>query len=186
MAGGNLDLTIPLSTFLSTAVSDGTWNDIVGTLKSDEPGEEAAASQIYRYGGQLWSNIEDDMFLACYAYMQGYQVQTIATSDATPTAGPTVDTLLADRDAFYTRVTVTARHTSTAGFVLQAELGGLFYRTGGVVLVAAPVKTITRVGFTTADADMTISGNVVSVTVTGEAATDITWDVSVTESRRLS
>lgn len=59
-------LTEDLATFLAKSVSDGTYADIVQTLKTDQVGEEAAATQIAIAAGQLWSNVEDDFFLASY------------------------------------------------------------------------------------------------------------------------
>lgn len=55
-----------LAQFLAKAVSDGTWDDVIETLKVDEPGKEAAASQISVAAGQLWSNVGDDLFKLTY------------------------------------------------------------------------------------------------------------------------
>jgi hypothetical protein len=70
-----IDFTVTLTDFLATAVSDGTWEDILDTLKFDEVGEEAAASQIDGAGGQLWSNMVDDFVLT--AYMNHYQARKV-------------------------------------------------------------------------------------------------------------
>lgn len=45
---------------LATAVSDGTYSDVLETAKIDRTGEEAAATQIAEYPGQLIANLWDD------------------------------------------------------------------------------------------------------------------------------
>lgn len=58
--------TETLAAFLAKAVSDGTFDDVVTTLKIDNPGEEAAATQIQLAAGQIWSNVVDDFIKATY------------------------------------------------------------------------------------------------------------------------
>lgn len=60
------DFNDSLAVFLASAVSDGTYDDILTTLKFDEVGNEALATQIDGAGGQLWSNVADDYILATY------------------------------------------------------------------------------------------------------------------------
>ncbi len=60
------DFDDSLAVFLAGAVSDGTFSDVIVTLKFDEIGNEALASQIDAAGGQLWSNVFDDYLQATY------------------------------------------------------------------------------------------------------------------------
>ena len=60
------DFTVPLSTFLASSISDGTYSDLLETLKFDEIGNEAQATDIPSAAGQLWSNLADDYVLATY------------------------------------------------------------------------------------------------------------------------
>ena len=184
MADSNLNYRIPLSTFLATAVTDGTWSDVVVTTKNDEPGKTASALSIEDAGGQLWSNLVDDSWLEQYRIHEGAGLVTVDTTDATPDV-TIIDTLTVDGNAAYIRVTVTARDTGTDGNVLEAHLGGLYYRTGGDVLVANPISTVTIAGFTSATASIAPSGDNVEVTVTGEGGTNISWDVTIDADRRL-
>jgi hypothetical protein len=61
-----IDFDVTLADFLATAVSDGTWDDILDTLKFDEVGNEAAATEVDGAGGQLWSNMVDDYIITAY------------------------------------------------------------------------------------------------------------------------
>lgn len=184
MADSNLDYRIPLATFLATAVSDATWFDVIQKLKNDEPGKEAAASDIDEAGGQLWSNLVDDSWLEQYRIHEGAGLVSVDTTNATPIV-TAIDTLTADGNAAYIRITVTARDTTTDGNVLEASFGGTYYRTGGAVLVANPITNVTIAGFTTASAAIGVSGDIVQVTLTGEAATNISWDITIDADRRL-
>lgn len=183
MSGGNLNYRIPLSTFLATSVSDATYTSVVETLKTDEPSETVAASGIPTHGGQLWSNLVDDEFLEQYRIHEGAGLVSVDTTDATPSV-TVIDTLTSDGNAAFIRITVTARDTTTDGKVLEANFGGLYYRTAGSVLVANPISTVTIAGFTTATASISVSGDDVRVTLTGEA-TNISWDITIDADRRL-
>ena len=187
MSDSNLDLQTPFATFLAAPVSDGTWSDVLVSLKSDDPGKETAATAIEFAGGQLWANQIDNMFNQSYRVFQGNKFFPVDTTDATPDSTSTIDTLTADGDAAYVRVTIIARDPGSPAFVLEQHLGGTFYRSGGAVLVLNPILTAPAlVGFTTAIAAIIVTGDVVAVEVTGEAATNITWSVTVDESRRLA
>lgn len=61
-----IDFSMPLATFLSQIVSDGTYGDIIQVPKMDETGRTAAASRIRESAGQLWANLMDDMFKAMW------------------------------------------------------------------------------------------------------------------------
>jgi|GEM_PF-5537163 len=59
-----IDFNQTLSSFLATAVSDGTWADVTDALKVDDVA--AAATDITANAGQLWGNVMDDMFKATW------------------------------------------------------------------------------------------------------------------------
>ncbi len=59
-------LTEDLATFLAKAVSDGTYSDVVDTLKVDDTGLETPATGITTAEGQLWSNLLDDWLKTAY------------------------------------------------------------------------------------------------------------------------
>jgi hypothetical protein len=90
-----------LAQFLATPVDDGTWEDVLGTLKIDNPGEEASATEIELAAGQFWSNMVDDYIKATYPLVKGITAslpprkQTITTQVITG-----VDTALVDLLAF--------------------------------------------------------------------------------------
>ncbi len=169
-----IDFSIPLATFLATAISDGFFSDILQQLKVDDPGEEADATDIDAAGGQLWSNIVDDFMLETYAPLQGAEDRTVNTVDATPDAF-TVFTLAADADAVYIRIRVAAR-TAAVSEILEAEVAGTFYRTAdGFVSVLNPISSQSDVGLAGATVVLAPSGNDVVVTLTGLGGTPIEW-----------
>lgn len=179
----SIDLSIPLATFLATAVDDGTYSDIIETLKFDRAGQEAAATQQDEFSGQLWSNLQDDMFLTLYALNQGRRDYELDTVDAA-TDSDTLATLAVDGDAYNIEAMVIAK-TATDGEVVHARLGGLFYRTGGSVLVMAPTKTLSQVGLAGVDANLVISGDDVNLEVTGAVGFTIAWTGRVTTVQEL-
>ena len=62
--------TEDLAAFLAKPVSDGTYADVFGTLKVDQAGEEASATEIQQYAGQLLGNGVDDFIQAAYPYIR--------------------------------------------------------------------------------------------------------------------
>jgi hypothetical protein len=60
-----------LAQFLAKPVSDGTYGDVTDTLKIDQPGFEAQATEIQVAAGELWSNMVDDFILAAYPLIKG-------------------------------------------------------------------------------------------------------------------
>ncbi len=66
--------TEQLSTFLAKSVSDGTYADVIGTLKTDSPGLEAPATGIATASGQLLSNLVDDYIQASYPAVQNVAI----------------------------------------------------------------------------------------------------------------
>jgi hypothetical protein len=179
-----VDFSIPLTTFLTTAISDGTWADVFGDLKFDRVGYEAAASQIAAAGGQLWSNGLDDMFKSVWALNPGRKDYTLSTSGAV-TDSQVIATLDTNGDLWRIAGIVTGRSAST-GEVASARIGGHFYRDGGTVLPLDVTHTIVQVGFATVDAELDIDGDDVVVLVTGEAGFDITWHVRIDHAEQIS
>lgn len=179
-----VDFSIPLADFLATAVSDGTYSDIIETEKQDKAGAEASATEIKDFYGQLLGNLRDDFFLAVYTQLQGSQVTTLSTVGAV-TDSLTVATLPSNGDAYYIEVTVVAK-TSGSAELVQASLSGTYYRSGGTVFPLGPIHTVNQIGLAGADADLVISANDVDVVVTGVAAKSIGWDVIVKSVRELS
>ena len=173
-----IDFSIPLATFLATAISDGFFSDILQQLKVDDPGEEADATDIDAAGGQIWSNIVDDFMLETYTLLQGAEDRTVNTVDATPDAF-TVFTLAADADAVYVRARIVARSAAVSE-ILEAEVAGTFYRTAdGFVSVLNPINTLAQVGLGASTVVLAASGNDVVLTVTGEVATPLEWTESI-------
>jgi hypothetical protein len=68
-----------LAAFLAKPVSNGTYADVFGTLKFDQAGEEASATEIQQYAGQLLGNGVDDFIQAAYPY-----IRQIAQGGVTP------------------------------------------------------------------------------------------------------
>lgn len=181
-----IDFSIPLATWLSSAVSDGTWSNVAQDLKVDEPGQAAPATAISTAAGQLWANMVDDFILNVYGINQGAKSYETTTADAVPVSLATLATLTTDGDAY--RIQVEAQGKTDAaggGEVLDATLGGLYYRTGGAVLVLNPVSSVSRVGLTTAAPALVVVGDDVTLNATGEAATNIKWTARAVEVREI-
>ncbi len=187
MSGGNLDLTIPKLTFLATSVSDATWGSVVVTAKTDEPGDEAKASEIPTAGGQLWSNLQDDMFDASYDINQGWVTGSQATGDAVDTAVRTLDTLTVDGESVFIDLVVHATWDASPANFLEAPLSGLYRRhSAGTISVVNP-ETANFPSFGTfAFASIVVNGDAIELHVQGEAATAITWRFTVNKLRRIS
>jgi len=61
-----VDLTKLLSTFLGETVAGGTYDDVLQTLKKDKAGFEGSATDSKNFAIQVWSNLQDDMFLTTW------------------------------------------------------------------------------------------------------------------------
>jgi len=59
-----VDFSQELSAFLASAVSNGTWADVIDALKADAV--PAQATDITAVAGQLWANVQDDLFKATW------------------------------------------------------------------------------------------------------------------------
>jgi len=181
-----IDFSIPLSTWLASAVSDGTWSNVAQDLKVDEPGQAAPATAISTAAGQLWANMVDDFILNVYGINQGAKSYETTTTDAAPVTLATLATLSSDGDAYVIRVEAQAKTDAAAGGeVLDAAVAGVYYRTGGVVLVLNPTATVSRVGLTTAAPALVVVGDDVTLTATGELATNIKWTARAVEVREI-
>lgn len=80
-----------LAQFLAKSVSDGTQADVFNTLKTDAPGQEAAATAISTVSGQLLSNGLDDFFQASYPLLRGV-ARNLASEFGVVADGVTDDT----------------------------------------------------------------------------------------------
>lgn len=185
MADDNLDLTIPYNTWIAQTIGDGTWADVIVRTKNDKPGNLVDATEIKDFGGQLVANVWDDMFVENYRIHQGNQLISHDSASDDKDDIATLDTLTVNGDAVYIRATVMARVAGTPGKVFEAHLGGTFYRDGGTISVLNPVSALSLAGFTTATAVIIVSGDDIVARVQGENVTDITWDYTIDELRRL-
>lgn len=88
-----------LAQFLAKPVSDGNYGDVSDTLKVDQPGQEAAATEISVAAGELWSNMVDDFILSSYPLIKGITAglpprkETLATQVVTGVDAPLAATL---------------------------------------------------------------------------------------------
>lgn len=82
--------TEDLATYLAKPVSDGTNVDLVQTLKVDEVGKEALASQIFEAAGELYGNTLDDFVLAAYPLIREVATGLFAGDITLNTASPTL------------------------------------------------------------------------------------------------
>ncbi len=92
--------TLSLDDLLATAVSDGTYADVVETVKTDASGQEAAATQIAEYGGQLISNLADDSIIRVVQMYYG-STKLWKAADATARNALGSDDDLATNDLCY-------------------------------------------------------------------------------------
>jgi len=100
MSDGSVTFNISLDAFLATAVSDGTWADVFQTAKVDDVA--TPASQIKDYGGRLWSNGIDDLFLASYQQLyKGVKLWSVADAAERDALGSDDD--LAANDLLFKR-----------------------------------------------------------------------------------
>jgi hypothetical protein len=112
--------SLSLADLLATAVSDGTYSDVVETTKTDASGQAAAATDIAEYGGQLISNLWDDATIrVVQMYDRGTKVWLPADAAARDAIGSDDDLeanalcMLADTKALYYCVSVDGGSAST-------------------------------------------------------------------------
>lgn len=114
------DFDDSLTTFLAGSISDGTYADLLTTLKFDRVGEEAVATEIDSNAGQLWANLADDYILATYdSFYRATKVWRRADDAARDALGSddglAVDDIgyTEDRNCFFFVVTVDGPSAST-------------------------------------------------------------------------
>lgn len=178
------DFSVPLATWLADTYDDATYADVFQALKYDRVGYEAAASQLVAGAGQLWSNGVDDFILYVYAHNPGRKDYTLSTSGAT-TDSQLLATLDTNGQLWRIEGIVTGR-TATQGEVVSCKIGGHYYRAAGSVSTLDLTHTVARATLASADADIVVTGDNVSVVCTGEAAKDITWHVRITMAEQIS
>jgi len=176
------DFTIPLATFLATAISDGDWGDVLDVEKVDEVGKLVPASQIKDAAGELWVNLIDDVVQKVWELNPGredYQLDTVGAVTDT-------ESLITLADGEFTdikvRVMALTAANSERGFI---DVEGQFYRDTTVKvlqLISSPVQ----VGLTGITANLVINSNDVELVVTGIAAKTIEWQARVEHVRRFT
>jgi hypothetical protein len=89
--------SLSLADLLATAVSDGTYSDVVETTKTDAAGQEAAATDISEYGGQLVANVYDDATIrVIQMYYGGTKLWKVADATARDALGSDDDLAVDD------------------------------------------------------------------------------------------
>lgn len=100
---------------------------------------------------------------------------TASTTDATPTTVTTITTE-AGEVIWFEIITIGLQTDSTKGIEVTQVYT---YRNNGGTLSNIGVSKTGNSDFTTADSGISVSGNDINITVTGEAATNIEWSVQV-------
>ena len=84
-----IDFSQTLAAFLASAVSDGTWDDVIEALKVDQ--SAAQATDITENAGQLWANVVDDMFKATWdKFFSSRKLWAFADATARDNSGSSV------------------------------------------------------------------------------------------------
>jgi len=182
------DFTIPWATFLATAIGDGTFADILSTLKTDEPGEIADATDIEFYCGQLWSNLGDDFLAAVYQNHPGLKSYTHASTNATPTAAITFPTYTADGETWRYEGIATASEDGSAANRASCKFSATIVRTATTVFtILDPVSTVVDSGLPAMACALAQVGatNDIALYITGIAGTNITWNIRVTMAEQV-
>jgi hypothetical protein len=179
-----VDLNLTYAEQTAVNVSNGTYSDVITTLKVDSPGDVAAALDIPESGGQLWSNFVDDYIRATWNSLQGQEVLSVQTTDATPDVSNILTTLTVDGDSAWISLRVQAK-TGSAAEVVSGNLSGMVYRTGGSILIMDPGKNISNVGLAGVDIGVDILGDDVRLEITGIGATVIQWTIYVTDVKEV-
>jgi len=179
-----VDLTKTFAQFLAVAISDGTFSDVLLTLKTDEPGEAAPATAIPVACGELWANILDDFIRAIWDQHLGAEILTQSTTDATPTLVKTLATLTTNGDYIRIKTEINSKTDIAAGGELHTQtLEVIAWRASGTTNVAIFTDVKARVGLITTDATITINGDDVELKVIGEVAKNLSWTIVVSENR---
>lgn len=104
------------------------------------------------------------------------------TTDATPTTGTVIfpdftPVVLSGTTSCWFEAEVLGFGV-TNSLAYGAKLFGVFKRTGGTVTQVSTTDKVEKTDFSKATSDFVISGSNISVQVTGEASTDIDWNMS--------
>ena len=151
-----IDFNDSLAVFLATAVSDGTYDDLLTTLKFDKVGEEAQATDIDAAAGQLWSNVVDDYIKATYpSHYRATKTWRVADNAERDALGS--DDGLAVDDIGYTE------DTNDLFFVVSVD--GAASSTWAAISSAAETLAATlAAGNTTDGTELTVTGGFTGVT----------------------
>jgi hypothetical protein len=177
-----------LADLLATAVSDGTYADVLETTKTDASGQEAAATQISEYGGQLISNLWDDATIrVVQMYDRGTKVWLPADAAARDAIGSDDDLeadalcMLADTKAMYYCVSVDGGSASTwaalpatgnvAGPGASTDLAVARWDGAGGATLQNSVVIISDLGAISGVTDITLSGTIDGRNVSADGTT---------------
>jgi hypothetical protein len=169
------DLAFTYAEQAAIAVSDGTFADVITTLKTDDTGLEAPASAISKYSGQLWANFVDDYMRATWDSLQGLAVFSAQTPDASPVLIDVAE-LPNSGDASWLDFRFHAK-TSTPGEVITGTICGMIYNNAGVLQPIGDGGTL----FTTAPlaaaggVEWAFLGTTAKLELTGVAGKVIQW-----------
>ena len=176
------DLSLTYAEQVAVVVSDGTYSDVITTLKTDGTGLEAPASAISKHGGQLWPNFVDDYMRATWDSLQGLAVLGLQTPDAA-LVSLNVAELPASGDAVWLSFRYQAK-TATPGEVVSGSMSGLFYNNAGVLTSAGDTSAnFPSVPLAAAVIDWGMSGTTVQLDVTGVAGKLIQWTIYQLDSK---
>jgi hypothetical protein len=178
-----VDLRVALADQLAAAISDGTWQDVIGATKQDRTGKVVVATASYLYLGQRWANFVDDFMQEIWRTNQGrrnYQLDTVGAVTDTETLA----TLTTNGECW--RISAECVGTSaTPGEVKHGKVSCIAYRSGGTVSLLSYENGNNEVGFAGTLVDLVVSGDNVNLRVTGQAAKTIEWDLRVENAERV-
>jgi hypothetical protein len=170
------DLSLTYAEQVAEPVSDGTYSDVITTLKTDETGLEAPASAISKYSGRLWANFVDDFMRAVWDSLQGLAVYSVQTTDATPMLLDVAE-LPNDGDAVWLEYRFQAK-TATPGEVVTGTLNGMIHNQGGAPTPLGDTGTIfTTAPLAAASFEWAVSGTTVQTEIIGVAGKTIQWTI---------
>ena len=171
------DLSLTYAEQVAVVVSDGTYSDVITTLKTDGTGLEAPASAISKHGGQLWPNFVDDYMRATWDSLQGLAVMGAQTPDATPVLIDVAE-LPDSGDAIWLEFRFQGK-TATPGEVITGTICGMIYNNagvlqplgdGGTLFATAPLAAVGGIEWST-------SATTAQLEVTGVAGKVIQWTI---------
>ena len=173
-----VDLTQAFSAFLATAISDGTFSDVVITKKVDEAGFLAPASAIAAAAGELWSNIMDDFIRAAWNVLEGQRrIITLSTVGAvTDTA--VLETLI-DGDLVHFDIAIEGHGLVDNEVFVQRLTKAFYHETGTITQLLSFGGGTAENALAASAANVIINGSDIEVEVTGVGGTTISWTAAV-------